>query len=74
MTGKQKTNRIERVTLTGPLDAMREALEWCYQRGYTVLSRGPKPTGRIGECDRHRYQIVAQLDTIPDQETRGKSQ
>lgn len=50
---------IRRITLTGPIGGVKEALSYAYRNGYSTVVSGPMPIARF-RYDTTRYRIVAE--------------
>ena len=46
------------ITVTGPIAESKDALQYCYGRGYSVVVSGPMPLST--KYDTTRYRIVAE--------------
>ena len=50
------------ITATGPIHEAKEAIRYCYDRGYSVTTSGPMPMAN--KYDTSRYKVVAEKELI----------
>lgn len=55
---KIKKTRVERMTITGPMEEQTRAIRFCRVRGFTVLRSGAQV--RRGRANVDRYKVVAE--------------